>query len=78
MGIALLCSVVWPALALGTNALLTGLSFGLILWAVTILPLVLEAALFVNWHRGFCDWTAIGLGVCLVASASAALAPYLR
>lgn len=68
--------------ALGT--LLTGLAgatiahgvgFGAMLWAATILPLVLEVALFVNWHRGFVaglllDW----LVVCVLASASAAIA----
>ena len=74
MGIALLCSAVWPSLAPGSNALLTGVGFGSILWAVTILPLVLEAALFVNWHRGFViglllDW----LVVCVLASVSAAV-----
>lgn len=42
---------------------------------MTILPLVLEAALFVNWHRGFSaglllDW----LVVCILASAAAAVA----
>jgi hypothetical protein len=60
---------------LSAHALLRGLSFGSILWAVTILPLVVEVALFVNWHRGFVvgllvDW----LVVCVLASASAAVA----
>ena len=49
--------------------------FGACVWAVTILPLVAEAALFVNWHRGFVvglllDWLAI----CAIASVAAALA----
>jgi hypothetical protein len=74
IGIAFLGSVVWPSLP-GGSSLLTGLSFGLILWAVTLLPAVLEIALFVNWHRGFViglllDW----LLVCLLAGAAAALA----
>ena len=52
-----------------------GMSFGSILWAVTILPVVIEVALFVNWHRGFVvglllDW----LVVCVLASVSAAVA----
>jgi len=39
---------------------------------VTILPLLLEVALFVNWHRGFVvglllDW----LVVCILASTAA-------
>jgi hypothetical protein len=74
IGIALLCSVVWSALAPGNHGLSTGLGFGLILWGATILPLVLEASLFVNWHRGFViglllDW----LVVCVLASGSAAV-----
>src|SRR5579863_4299583 len=62
-----------PSIADG--ALARGVSFGSILWAVTILPLVLEAALFVNWHRGvvvglLLDW----LVVCILASVAAAVA----
>jgi hypothetical protein len=50
-------------------------AFGACLWAVTVLPLVVEAALFVNWHRGFVlglllDW----LIICVIASAAAAVA----
>jgi hypothetical protein len=57
------------------HAIGRGISFGAILWAVTILPLVLEVALFVNWHRGFVvglvlDW----LVVCVLASVAAAAA----
>jgi hypothetical protein len=49
--------------------------FGVCLWAVTILPIVVEMALFVNWHRGFViglllDW----LVVCIIASMAASLA----
>jgi hypothetical protein len=52
-----------------------GVSFGALLWGATILPLVLEVSLFVNWHRGFVvglllDW----LVVCLLASICAAAA----
>ena len=52
-----------------------GVSFGALLWGATILPLVLEVSLFVNWHRGFVvglmlDW----LVVCLLASICAAVA----
>ena len=58
-----------------THAILRGVAFGSILWAVTILPLVLEVALFVNWHLGFVvglllDW----LVMCVIASESAAVA----
>ena len=61
--------------SVGDGAIARGISFGSILWAVTLLPLVLEAALFVNWHRGFVaglllDW----LVVCILASAAAAVA----
>jgi hypothetical protein len=68
--------------AVGAVSLLSGLqpisrgaSFGLMLWAVTVLPVVLELALFVNWHRGFVvgllfDW----LIVCVLSSVLAAVA----
>ena len=57
------------------HAVVHGVGFGSILWAVTVAPLVLEAALFVNWHRGFVvglllDWWV----VCVLASAAAAVA----
>ena len=75
IGIAILYSLVRASLIGGSSGLLTGLGFGLILWALARLPVVLEAALFVNWHRGFViglllDW----LVVCLLASGSAAVA----
>jgi len=59
----------------GDAAIARGATFGLLLWAVTILPVVLEVALFVNWHRGFVvglllDW----LVVCVLASTAAAIA----
>jgi hypothetical protein len=52
-----------------------GISFGMILWAVTVLPLVHEVALFVNWHGGFVvglllDWLVVDV----LASVSAAVA----
>jgi hypothetical protein len=51
-----------------------GVSFGVIVWAVTILPLIHEVTQFVNWHRGFAvglllDW----LVVYVLASVSAAV-----
>lgn len=59
----------------GGSAIARGAGFGALLWAATILPLVLEVALFVNWHRGFIlglvmDW----LVVCVLASVAAAVA----
>ena len=59
--------------ALGGGVLTRGISFGALLWAALILPLVLEAALFVQWHRGFViglllDW----LVLCVLASLAAA------
>jgi hypothetical protein len=39
--------------SLAGNSLSRGASFGSILWAATVLPVVGEVALFVNWHRGF-------------------------
>ncbi len=59
----------------GMEMVTRGATFGSILWMVTILPVVLEMALFVNWHRGFVvglllDW----LVVCALASVSANVA----
>jgi hypothetical protein len=76
IGIGFLYAALGTAsLAFAANAISRGVSFGSILWAVTILPLVLEVGLFVNWHRGFVvglllDW----LVVCVLASVSAAVA----
>lgn len=76
IGIGFLYAAVGTAFpALVTQGISRGLGFGSMLWAVTILPLVLEVALFVNWHRGFVgglllDW----LVVCVLASVSAAVA----
>jgi hypothetical protein len=76
VGIGVLYAAVGAASpVLSAHALLRGLSFGSILWAVTILPLVVEVALFVNWHRGFVaglllDW----LVVCVLACVSTAVA----
>jgi hypothetical protein len=75
IGIGFLYAAVGTAFpAFAAHAISRGVSFGSILWAVTVLPLVLEAALFVNWHRGFVvglllDW----LVVCVLASVSAAV-----
>jgi len=46
------------------GTILSGASFGLGLWAITVAPAMLEAALFVNWHRGFVvglllDWMVV-------------------
>ena len=76
IGIGLLYAVIGAASTLlSDHPLLRALSFGSILWAVTILPLVVEVALFVNWHRGFVaglllDW----LVVCELACVSTAVA----
>lgn len=74
IGVAFVCAFLGAPLAPGTNALSRGIAFGSIIWSVTILPLLLEAALFVNWHRGFVvglllDW----LVVCVLASVAAAV-----
>jgi hypothetical protein len=50
------------------STLLGGAAFGACLWAAIATPLILEAALFVNWHRGFViglllDWLAL----CVIA-----------
>jgi len=74
IGVAFVYAFLGARLALGTNALSRGITFGSIIWAVTILPVLLEVALFVNWHRGFVvglllDW----LVVCVLASVAAAV-----
>jgi hypothetical protein len=51
------------------STLLGGAAFGACLWAAIAAPIILEAALFVNWHRGFViglllDWLAL----CIIAS----------
>jgi hypothetical protein len=63
----------FPAFA--DAAILRGVAWGSVLWAVTMVPLVLEASLFVNWHPGFVvglllDW----LVVAILASVAAAVA----
>jgi hypothetical protein len=63
------------ALPYAAGTISNALVFGTCVWAVAILPLVTEAALFVNWHRGFVvglllDW----LVICIIASAAAAVA----
>jgi hypothetical protein len=74
IGIAFGYALLVEPSAFGANALVQGISFGSIIWAITILPLLLEVGLFVNWHRGFVvglllDW----LVVCVIASEAAAL-----
>ena len=75
IGIAFAYARLGAPLAFGANALAQGIGFGSIIWAITILPLLLELGLFVNWHRGFIaglllDW----LLVCVIASVAAAVA----
>jgi hypothetical protein len=75
IAIGLLYAALGPAApTFAADAIARGVSFGSILWAVTILPLLLEAALFVNWHGGFVvglllDWLVLRI----LASAAAAV-----
>ena len=74
IGIAFAYALLGAPLAFGTNELAKGIGFGSMIWAITILPLLLEVGLFVNWHRGFVaglllDW----LVVCVIASMAAAV-----
>ncbi len=48
----------------GRGTMAGGAMFGLGLGAITVAPAILEAALFVNWHRGFVvglllDWLIV-------------------
>jgi len=57
------------------GAIANGASFGVILWAATAAPVILEATLFVNWHRGFAvglllDWLVLCVVASVVASAA--------
>jgi len=57
------------------GAIYSGLCFATLLWMATAAPVILETALFVNWHRGFVvglllDW----LVLCLIAGACASVA----
>jgi hypothetical protein len=54
--------------ALFGSTLLGGAAFGGCFWAAIAAPIILEVALFVNWHRGFViglllDWLAL----CVIA-----------
>jgi hypothetical protein len=74
IGIVFAYSFLGASLAFEANALAQGVTFGSIIWVITILPLLLEAGLFVNWHPGFLaglllDW----LVVCVIASLAAAV-----
>jgi hypothetical protein len=56
------------------SQLLRGAAFGTCLWAAVAAPVILEAALFVNWHRGFVvglllDW----LVLCAIAGMAASV-----
>jgi hypothetical protein len=60
------------ALIARTSTILGGVTFGGFIWAAIAAPVILEAALFVNWHRGFVvglllDWLAL----CVIAGAVA-------
>ena len=74
IGIAFLYGVLVASTSLfGSGAISGAAAFGVSLWAITVAPVVIEVALFVNWYRGFVaglllDW----LIVCVVASVSAA------
>jgi hypothetical protein len=62
------------ALIVLTGTILRGATFGGFIWAAIAAPVIVEAALFVNWHRGFVvglllDW----LVLCVVAGAVASL-----
>lgn len=55
--------------------ILRGVTFGSVLWALTILPMVLEVSLFVNWHFGFVvglllDWLVVFVLASLAAAAA--------
>ena len=54
--------------ALFGSTLLGGAAFGVCFWGAIAAPIILEVALFVNWHRGFViglllDWLAL----CVIA-----------
>ena len=56
------------------GAISSGACFGALLWVATAAPVILETALFVNWHRGFVvglllDW----LVLCLIAGTIASV-----
>jgi hypothetical protein len=64
LAIAFACAAL-PATVVGSGSpLVRGACLGAVLWAIVILPVVLELALFVNWHRGFVvglllDWFVV-------------------
>jgi hypothetical protein len=65
------------ALALFQGGVLGGAAFGACLWAAMTAPLILEVALFVNWHRGFVvglllDWLVVSI---IAGMAAAILLP---
>jgi hypothetical protein len=76
IGIAILYGLAAASTSVfGSGAILGAAAFGISLWAVAVAPVIIEVALFVNWHRGFVaglllDW----LIVCVVASIAACLA----
>jgi Na+/melibiose symporter-like transporter len=75
LAIALLYSVIGArTTALIGGAISSGATFGCWLWAAAAAPVILEIALFVNWHRGFVvglllDW----LTLCVIASTVASV-----
>jgi hypothetical protein len=59
----------------GINALSGAIGFAICLWAVAMLPVILEIAIFVNWHRGFVVGLAIDwLVLCAIACSATAVA----
>lgn len=76
IGIVLAYTVLKSAVSVfGGGPVVQGALFGSLLWSATILPMVVEASLFVNWHPGFVaglllDW----LLVCVLAGIAAAMA----
>jgi hypothetical protein len=76
IGITILYGLVAASTSIfGSGAILGAAVFGISLWAAAVAPVIIEVALFVNWHGGFVaglvlDW----LIVCVVASIAACLA----
>ena len=60
--------------SIADSTLARGAGFGLMVWTATVLPLVVEVSIFVNWHRGFvCGLLLDWLIVCILAATSSAV-----
>jgi hypothetical protein len=74
IGIALLYDAVgFAARDLFAGEIANGAAFGFLIWACGAAPVILETALFVNWHRGFVvglllDWLVLSVVAGVVAS----------